>query len=125
MIVHILPPAGGFPAVSYNTDKVDANKGELMKVANFGALQGLMNVRPEDYKNHLAMVSAMNKHVKRPQFHVVISAEGRSYDKHELTAIGEEWLAQMGYEKQPSLIIFHKDTANNHVHLVTAHRPHW
>ena len=119
MIVHILPPADGFPAVSYNTDKVDTNKGELMKVANFGALQGLMNVRPEDYKNHLAMVSATNKHVKRPQFHVVISAEGRTFDKHELTAIGEEWLAQMGYEKQPYLIIFHKDTPNNHIHLVT------
>jgi len=120
MIVHILPPADGFPAVSYNTDKVDNQKGELMKVANFGALKGLANVRPEDYKNHLAMVSATNKHVKRPQFHVVISAEGRTYDKHELTAIGEEWLAQMGYEKQPYLIIFHKDTANNHIHLVTA-----
>lgn len=120
MIVHILPPADGFPAVSYNTDKVDNGKGELMMVANFGALQGLMNLRPEDYKNHLAMVSATNKHVKRPQFHVVISAEGRTYDKHELTAIGEEWLAQMGYEKQPYLIIFHKDTANNHIHLVTA-----
>ncbi|WPU96477.1 relaxase/mobilization nuclease domain-containing protein [Mucilaginibacter sabulilitoris] len=124
MIVHILPPADGFPAVSYNTDKVDTNKGELMKVANFGALQGLMNVRPEDYKNHLAMVSATNKHVKRPQFHVVISAEGRTYDKYQLTAIAEEWLAQMGYEKQPYLIIFHKDTANNHIHLVTARIDH-
>ncbi|SDE84611.1 Relaxase/Mobilisation nuclease domain-containing protein [Mucilaginibacter pineti] len=120
MIVHILPPADGFPAVSYNTDKVDEGKGELMTVANFGALQGLSTVRPEDYKNHLAMVSATNKHVKRPQFHVVISAEGRTYDKYELTAIGEEWLAQMGYEKQPYLIIFHMDTANNHIHLVTA-----
>jgi hypothetical protein len=120
MIVHILPPADGFPAVSYNTDKVDEGKGELMKVANFGALQGLANIRPEDYKNHLAMVSATNKHVKQPQFHVVISAEGRSYDKHQLTAIAEEWLAQMGYEKQPYLIVFHKDTDNNHIHLVTA-----
>lgn len=124
MIVHILPPADGFPAVSYNTDKVDTNKGELMKVANFGALQGLMNVRPEDYKKHLAMVSATNKHVKRPQFHVVISAEGRTDDKHELTAVGEEWLAQMGYEKQPYLIVFHKDTDNNHIHLVTARIDH-
>jgi hypothetical protein len=120
MIVHILPPADGFPAVSYNTDKVEENKGQLMRMANFGALQGLSAVRPEDYKNHFAMVSATNKHVKRPQFHVVISAEGRTYDKHQLTAIGEDWLAQMGYEKQPYLIIFHKDTANNHIHLVTA-----
>jgi hypothetical protein len=120
MIVHILPPADGFPAVSYNTDKVERNKGELMMVANFGALQGLQEIRPEDYKNHLAMVSATNKHVKRPQFHVVISAEGKTYDKQQLTAIGEDWLAAMGYEKQPYLIIYHKDTANNHIHLVTA-----
>lgn len=119
MIVHILPPAIGFPAVSYNTNKVDRSKGELMKVSSFGALQGLQQVRPEDYRHHLAMVSATNKHVKRPQFHVVISAEGKSYDKHRLTAVGEEWLKAMGYVKQPYLIIFHKDTANNHVHLVT------
>lgn len=91
-----------------------------MKVSGFGALQGLQYMRPEDYKNHLAMVSATNKQVKRPQFHVAISAEGKSYDKHQLTAIGEDWLKAMGYEKQPYLIIFHKDTDNNHVHLVTA-----
>jgi hypothetical protein len=119
MIVHILPPARGFPAVSYNTDKVERNKGELMKVSGFDALKGLQILRPEDYKHHLAMVSATNKHVRRPQFHVVISAEGKSYDKHQLTRIGEEWLTAMGYQKQPYLIIFHKDTANNHVHLVT------
>lgn len=119
MIVHILPPALGFPAVSYNTDKVDRNKGELMKVSGFDALKGFQNLRPEDYKHHLAMVSATNKHVRRPQFHVVISAEGKSYDKHQLTDLGVQWLAAMGYEKQPYLIIFHKDTANNHVHLVT------
>lgn len=124
MIVHILPPANGFPAVNYNTDKVDRNKGELMKVCGFGALQGLQHMRPEDYKNHLAMISATNKHVKRPQFHVVISAEGKSYDKHQLTAIGGEWLKAMGYEKQPYLIIFHKDTENNHVHLVTSRIDH-
>ena len=119
MIVHILPPTLGFPAVSYNTDKVDRNKGELMKVSGFDALKGLQQIRPEDYRHQLNMISATNKQVKRPQFHVVISAEGRSYDKHQLTAIGEDWLAAMGYEKQPYLIIFHKDTANNHVHLVT------
>lgn len=119
MIVHILPPALGFPAVSYNTDKVDRNKGELMKVSGFDALKGFQNLRPEDYKHHLAMVSATKKHVRRPQFHVVISAEGKSYDKHRLTDLGVQWLTAMGYEKQPYLIIFHKDTANNHVHLVT------
>lgn len=119
MIVHILPPATGFPAVTYNTDKVEGNKGELMIVSGFGALQGLQDLRPEDYKNHLGMVSATNKNVKRPQLHAVISAEGKSADKHELTNIGQDWLEAMGYGKQPYLIVFHKDTGNNHIHAVT------
>ena len=119
MIVHILPPASGFPAVNYNTNKVDRNKGELMKVSGFGALQGLQQLRPEDYKIHLQMLAATNKHVKRPQFHAVISAKGKESDKYVLTEVAEKWLAAMGYGRQPYLVIFHKDTNNNHVHVVT------
>ena len=119
MIVHILPPASGFPAVNYNTEKVDKGKGELMLVANFGMLQGLQHLRPEDYKLHLAMVSATNKRVIYPQMHALISAKGKEYDKDTLTGIAEQWLEHMGYGKQPYLIIYHKDTDNNHVHIVT------
>ncbi len=119
MIVHILPTASGFPAVNYNMDKVDRNKGELMRVSGFGALQGLQQLRPEDYKIYLRMLSATNKHVKRPQFHAVISAKGKEFNKHELTEIAEKWLSAMGYGQQPYLVIFHKDTNNNHVHVVT------
>lgn len=112
-------PNGHFPAVAYNTGKMDRNKGELTKVANFGPLQGLELMRPQDYKNYLKMVSATNKAVKKPQLHVAISAGGRSYNKQELTEIATQWLERMGYDKQPYLIIFHKDTLNNHVHIVS------
>jgi hypothetical protein len=112
-------PNGHFPAVGYNTGKMDRNKGELMKVVNFGPLQGLGHLRPQDYKNYLKMVSATNKAVKKPQLHVAISAEGRSYNKHELTQIATQWLERMGYGKQPYLLIFHKDTRNNHIHVVS------
>lgn len=90
-----------------------------MKVANFGPLQDLGNLRPEDYVNYLQMISARNKGVKKPQLHATISAKGKGHDKQELTAIAVDWLDRMGYAEQPYLIVFHKDTGHNHVHVVT------
>ena len=122
MIVKIFPhtsQSASFPAVSYNTGKIDKATGELMKVSGFGALQGLQRLRPEDYKNYLKMISATNKGVKYPQFHAVISEKGRVYDKHALSEIASHWLAAMGYGDQPYLLVYHKDTGNNHIHIVT------
>jgi len=120
MIVRILSSSSSFKGVNYNTNKIDQNKGELMTVKNFGPLEAMDRLRPEDYVNYLKMVSAQNKKVKSPQFHVAISTKGRSHNKDELTSIAEKWLLVMGYEKQPYLIIYHKDTKNNHVHIVSS-----
>jgi len=120
MIVKILAPSAGFTGVSYNTRKVDRNKGELMKTANFGPLMALGQLKPRDYINYLTAISSLNRNVRLPQFHAVISGKGRSYDKAGLTQIAESWLKEMGYGEQPYLIIYHKDTANNHVHIVSA-----
>lgn len=119
MIVKILKPSATFKGVRYNTNKVDKDKGELMKVANFGALQALQNLRPKDYVNYLEAQSAASKRTKYPQLHAVISCKGRSHSKQELTAIAEQWLKGMGYGEQPYLLVFHKDTANNHIHIVS------
>lgn len=119
MIVRILKPTASFGGVRYNTNKVDRNRGELMKVANFGPLQGLGKLKPQDYVNYLKMVTSLNTNIKNPQFHAIISAKGKSYDKHTLTTISEAWLKEMGYGAQPYLIVYHKDTGNNHVHMVT------
>lgn len=119
MIVKILKPSATFKGVRYNTNKVDKDKGELMKVSNFGALQALQNLRPKDYVNYLEAQSAASKRTKYPQFHAVISCKGRSHSKQELTAIAEQWLNGMGYGEQPYLLVFHKDTANNHIHIVS------
>ena len=90
-----------------------------MRVSGFGALNALGVLKPEDYKNHLKAVSALNKRVTNAQFHATISTKGRGHDKYALTQIATEWLNKMGYGDQPYLVIFHKDTANNHVHIVT------
>lgn len=119
MIVKILPPSTTFKGVHYNTNKVDKDKGELMKVSGFGALQVLQNLRPMDYVNYLEAQSAASSRTKYPQLHAVISCKGRSHSKQELTAIAEQWLNGMGYGEQPYLLVFHKDTANNHIHIVS------
>ena len=119
MIARILRGSPSFAGVAYNTNKVDRDKGELMLAANFGPLQALTNLRPQDYVNYLMMVSALNKGISDPQFHATISAKGRTYDKQTLTKIAVLWLKEMGYGEQPYLVVFHKDTGNNHVHVVS------
>lgn len=120
MIVHIFDPGAKFTAVRYNTDKVDKGNGELMRVSGFGPLQAFDEVRPEDYRNYLELLSARNKNVRLPQFHAVISAKGKEHDQYTLTEIATAWLDSMGYGRQPYLIVFHKDTDNHHVHMVTS-----
>lgn len=119
MIAKILNGSASFAGVSYNTNKIDRNKGELMLAANFGPLQGLAKLRPQDYVNYLKMIAALNKNISDPQFHATLSAKEKSYDKHTLTKVAVDWMKEMGYGKQPYLVVFHKDTGNNHVHLVS------
>lgn len=119
MIVKILSSAKSFGGVRYNTNKIQQDKGELVKAANFGALGAMTSLRPSDYINYLELQTNASKKIKNPQFHVAISCKGRSHSKEELTEIAEKWLKGMGYENQPYLLIFHKDTKNNHIHIVS------
>ncbi|SHG06574.1 relaxase/mobilization nuclease domain-containing protein [Pedobacter caeni] len=119
MIVKILRPSATFKGVSYNTTKIENDKGELMKVENFGALQALEHLRPKDYINYLEARSKTSARIKYPQFHAVISCKGKSHSKEQLTEIATAWLKGMGYENQPYLLVFHKDTDNNHIHIVS------
>jgi len=121
MVAHILEkPSRTFAGIKYNTNKIDRNTGELMLIANFGATQALNNPRPQDLVNYLLMVAAQNKGIKNTQFHAVISARGRNYTKQELTKAAVMWLKEMKYGDQPYLIVFHKDTDNHHVHIVSS-----
>lgn len=119
MIVKFLRPATSFKGVGYSFAKMLLDKGELMQVENFEALGALSNPRPEDYVNYLEAVTRQSKRIIYPQLHVTISTKGRDHSKSELTDIAEKWLEGMGYGSHPYLIIFHKDTQNNHVHMVS------
>ncbi|MET3114592.1 hypothetical protein AAKU52_002327 [Pedobacter sp. CG_S7] len=120
MLAKILNSSSSFNGVSYNTKKTEKDLGELMKVENFGYLQNVPNLMPEEYKNYLKAYSSINSEVKEKQFHAMISCTGREYDKQELTKIADAYMKEMGYSQNPYMVIFHKDTDNNHVHLVSS-----
>lgn len=119
MIVKILLPSTTFEGVSYNSNKIEKDKGELMKVENFGALQALEHLKPQDYINYLEARSKTSARIKYPQLHAVISCKGKSHTKEQLTELATKWLKGMGYGEQPYLLAFHKDTGNNHIHIVS------
>ncbi len=119
MIVKFLRKSASFGGVRYNTNKVDSDQGELLSTRNFDALQGLTDLRPQDYINYLEAVSSMSSRIKYPQLHVVISAKGKQFATGELNAVAHDWMHGMGYGEQPYLVILHSDTANYHVHIVS------
>jgi hypothetical protein len=119
MIVKFLKASADFPGVYYNMDKIGTGSAEMMAAVNFDALAGLNEIKPTDYLNYLQAISSNNKGISKPQLHVAISTNGREHDKQALTGIAQLWLEKMGYAKQPYFIVFHKDTDNNHVHIVS------
>ncbi|WP_286850677.1 MULTISPECIES: relaxase/mobilization nuclease domain-containing protein [Sphingobacterium] len=111
--------AKNFGGVRYNTKKMDIGKGELMALRNFGPIADDSIIKPEEVKQYLLSVAQLNPRKEKKQFHAVISCRGNEYDKYQLTAAAHDWVKRMGYGDNPYLIVFHNDTAHNHVHIVS------
>ena len=118
MIVKILGSASSsFHGVQYNDKKVEKGKGELMLMKNFPSFINESSSK-EEVRNYLKSISK-NEKVKKPQFHAVISTKFQQHSKEELTKVAEDFMQEMGYGNQPCLVVFHNDTENNHVHIVS------
>lgn len=118
MIVKILGSASSnFQGVQYNDKKVEKGTGELMLMKNFPSFIN-ENSSQEEVKNYLKSISK-NEKVKKPQFHAVISTKFQQHSKEELAKVAEDFMQEMSYGNQPFLVVFHNDTENNHVHIVS------
>ena len=118
MIVKIITASGSdFHGVQYNDKKVEKGTGELMLMKNFPSfING--DSSPEQVRDYFKSISK-NEKVKKPQFHAVISAKYQNHSKEELTEIAKDFMQEMGYGKQPFIVVYHSDTENNHVHIVS------
>ncbi|MDQ8749926.1 relaxase/mobilization nuclease domain-containing protein [Elizabethkingia miricola] len=118
MIVKIMEPAGpSFPGVRYNDKKVEKGAGQLMLMKNFPSFIN-ENSSGQEVRDYLKSVSK-NDRVKKPQFHAMISTKFREHSKEELTNIAENFMDELGYGKQPFIVVFHNDTENHHIHIVS------
>lgn len=111
------PAGSGFPGVQYNDKKVEKGSGELMLMKNFPSIVN-ENSSQQEVREYLRSVSN-NERVKKPQFHAVVSTKFREHSKEELTSIAENFMDELGYGKQPFIVVFHNDTENHHVHIVS------
>lgn len=118
MIIKILPSSGNdFHGVQYNDKKVEKGKGELMLMKNFPSFINQESSK-EQVRDYFKSISN-NKKVKSPQFHAVISTKFQEHNKEELTTVAENFMNDLGYGDQPYIAVFHKDTENNHIHIVS------
>ena len=118
MIVKMLGSASSnFHGVQYNDKKVAKGTGELMLMKNFPSFIN-EDSSQEQVRDYFKSVSKSEK-VKKPQFHAVISTKFQEHSKGELTKVAENFMQEIGYENQPFIVVFHNDTENNHVHIVS------
>lgn len=118
MIIKILGSCGSdFHGVKYNDKKVENGKGELMSMKNFPSFINESS-NQQQVRDYLKSVSK-NEKVKKPQLHAVISTKFQNHSKDELTKVAENFMEEMGYGMQPFIVVFHKDTDNNHIHIVS------
>ena len=119
MIVKILKKSVGFPAIKYNMIKVARGEAEILIMANAGILNGFLDISARDIEQYFSAVSRANSISKNDQLHVVFSEKGDRFSKENFEVLGMKWMKEMGFEKQPYMIFFHKDTQNRHIHIVS------
>lgn len=109
-----------FGAVDYNEAKQEKGLAENVYFQNFGYLQDKDVVSKEEFKKYLEDYSARNSRVKNPQFHAALSCKENESSFQELKDHAIELMKRLGYGNNPMLIYEHKDTKNNHIHIVTS-----
>lgn len=120
MIITILPSSTTFHAIAYNEKKVEKGQASLIEAANIGLRQEAYTA--DNLREYFELYSARNTRIQNTQFHVAVSCKGNEYSYEQLLDIAHRYLKEMGYaeEGQPLIVYAHRDTPNNHIHIITS-----
>ncbi len=115
MVIKILKNATTFNGIDYSDKKEKKGQGSLLAAKNFP----IPNLTPVEHEKYMTKIAGLNPNVTNKQFHVSISANGKDTSFKTLEKVAHQYLDYMGYQDNPYLIYAHKDTENNHIHIVS------
>lgn len=115
MVVTILESAPDIEAVNYSDTKIEKGQAFLLTAENFP-----FDMTAKEHKLYLDKQGNTNPNVTKKQFHASISTKGKRHSFDELTQAAKKYMEYMGYGDNPYVIYAHKDTTNNHVHIVSS-----
>ena len=130
MIIKKLKQVSGgvFPGAAYNETKVEQGVADFAGAANVdGNFLLVLNMLHEAGVNCAHEVEQYlqdhsntfgNSKSTRLQFHYALSVKGREKSKEQLVEIARQLMKEFGAEHNPYFIYFHRDTDNNHVHIL-------
>ena len=130
MIIKKLKQVSGgvFPGAAYNETKVEQGVADFAGAANVdGNFLLVLDMLHEAGVNCAHEVEQYlqdhsntfgNSKSTRLQFHYALSVKGREKSKEQLVEIAHQLMKEFGAEHNPYFIYFHRDTDNNHVHIL-------
>ena len=130
MIIKKLKQVSGgvFPGAAYNETKVEQGVADFAGTANVdGNFLFVLSMLHEAGVNCAHEVEQYlqdhsntfgNSKSTRLQFHYALSVKGREKSREQLVDIAHQLMKEFGAEYNPYFIYFHRDTENNHVHIL-------
>ena len=130
MIIKKLKQVSGgvFPGAAYNETKVEQGVADFAGTANVdGNFLFVLSILHEAGVNCAHEVEQYlqdhsntfgNSKSTRLQFHYALSVKGREKSREQLVDIAHQLMKEFGAEYNPYFIYFHRDTENNHVHIL-------
>ncbi|MBQ0156092.1 MAG: relaxase/mobilization nuclease domain-containing protein [Bacteroidales bacterium] len=120
MIIKVIKGSDLKAAIRYNTQKVKNECASVLSAHNL----------PIDDLNNLSLLERMMKNIATPLkgfktkvekyvFHGVISPEEKDLSDATLKQLSDDYMKELGYEKQPYFVVKHQDTDHIHVHIVS------